>query len=68
LEERAQRLFSTKGKSYEDIDPSLFAKAKGNSSTKEKDFEKQKDIAALEAQIYRYFICVPEVSYYLLYL
>lgn len=26
LEERAQRLFSTKGKSLESLDPSLFAK------------------------------------------
>lgn len=27
LQERAQRLFSTKGKSLEELDPSLFAKA-----------------------------------------
>ena len=27
LQERAARLFSTKGKSLEDLDPSLFAKA-----------------------------------------
>ena len=28
LEERAQRLFSTKGKRMEDMDPSMFAKSK----------------------------------------
>ena len=27
LQERAQRLFSTKGKTVEELDPSLFAKA-----------------------------------------
>jgi splicing factor 3A subunit 3 len=55
LDERAQRLFSTKGKSYEDIDPTLFAKTKGGikNPTKDKDAEKQKDFAALEAQVYR---------------
>ena len=28
LQERAQRLFSTKGKSLEDLDPAMFAKSK----------------------------------------
>ena len=28
LEERAQRLFSTKGKKLDELDPALFAKAK----------------------------------------
>ncbi|TSK28181.1 Splicing factor 3A subunit 3 [Bagarius yarrelli] len=53
LEERAQRLFSTKGKSLESLDPSLFAKnpkAKGP----KKDTERNKEIAFLEAQIYEY--------------
>jgi splicing factor 3A subunit 3 len=55
LEERAQRLFSTKGKSMAEIDPSLFAKTKGGkNNTKVKDAEKQKDVAALEAQVYRF--------------
>uniref|UniRef100_A0A8C7XJI0 Splicing factor 3a, subunit 3 n=1 Tax=Oryzias sinensis TaxID=183150 RepID=A0A8C7XJI0_9TELE len=51
LEERAQRLFSTKGKSLESLDPSLFAKnpkAKGP----KKDTERNKEIAFLEAQVY----------------
>uniref|UniRef100_A0A672MT10 Splicing factor 3A subunit 3-like n=1 Tax=Sinocyclocheilus grahami TaxID=75366 RepID=A0A672MT10_SINGR len=53
LEERAQRLFSTKGKSLEALDPSLFAKnpkAKGP----KKDSERNKESAFLEAQIYEY--------------
>ncbi|XP_053494565.1 splicing factor 3A subunit 3 [Ictalurus furcatus] len=53
LEERAQRLFSTKGKSLESLDPSLFAKnpkAKGP----KKDTERNKEIGFLEAQIYEY--------------
>ncbi|XP_052441083.1 splicing factor 3A subunit 3 [Carassius gibelio] len=53
LEERAQRLFSTKGKSLESLDPSLFAKnpkAKGP----KKDSERNKESAFLEAQIYEY--------------
>ncbi|TNN47896.1 Splicing factor 3A subunit 3 [Liparis tanakae] len=53
LEERAQRLFSTKGKSLESLDPSLFAKnpkAKGP----KKDTERNKEIAFLEAQVYEY--------------
>uniref|UniRef100_A0A8V0YQZ4 Splicing factor 3a subunit 3 n=1 Tax=Gallus gallus TaxID=9031 RepID=A0A8V0YQZ4_CHICK len=53
LEERAQRLFSTKGKSLEALDPSLFAK---NPKTKgiKRDTERNKDLAFLEAQIYEY--------------
>uniref|UniRef100_A0AAQ4RAV4 Splicing factor 3a, subunit 3 n=1 Tax=Gasterosteus aculeatus aculeatus TaxID=481459 RepID=A0AAQ4RAV4_GASAC len=53
LEERAQRLFSTKGKSLELLDPSLFAKnpkAKGP----KKDTERNKEIAFFEAQVYEY--------------
>uniref|UniRef100_A0A674PRC1 Splicing factor 3a, subunit 3 n=1 Tax=Takifugu rubripes TaxID=31033 RepID=A0A674PRC1_TAKRU len=53
LEERAQRLFSTKGKSLESLDPSLFAKnpkAKGP----KKDTERNKEIAFLEGQVYEY--------------
>jgi len=56
LEERAQRLFGTKGKSFEEIDPSLFAKSKpGKGAAKgKKDSEKNRDTALLEAQIYRF--------------
>jgi len=56
LEERAQRLFSTKGKSLDEIDPALFAKSKPGktgSEVKAKESEKNKDIASVEAQIYR---------------
>jgi len=52
LEERAQRLFSTKGKNLEELDPAMFAKSKPG-KTGRKDTERQKDIAALEAQSYR---------------
>ncbi|UYV64273.1 SF3A3 [Cordylochernes scorpioides] len=51
LEERAQRLFTTKGKKLSELDPSLFAKFKPGKS---RDAEKQKEIAVLEAQIYRF--------------
>ena len=51
LEERARRLFATKGVPLEKLDPSLFAKSKlpqaGESS-------KQRELAFLEAQVYRY--------------
>jgi splicing factor 3A subunit 3 len=53
LEERAQRLWITKGKKIEELDPSLFAKSKRGKAGKIKDIEKQKEIAILEAQIYR---------------
>ncbi|XP_003383664.1 PREDICTED: splicing factor 3A subunit 3-like [Amphimedon queenslandica] len=52
LEERAKRLFSVKGLSYTEIDPSLFAKSK-KSQTGELT-EKQKEIAFIEAQVYSY--------------
>lgn len=49
LEERAQRLFSTKGKT--EFDASLIAKIKpGQKTGHAKDQERQKGIAALEAQ------------------
>ncbi|XP_078001473.1 splicing factor 3A subunit 3-like [Glandiceps talaboti] len=54
LEERAQRLFSTKGKSLDELDPNMFAKSKPGKAGRNKDnTEKQKDIAFLEAQVYR---------------
>ncbi|KAI5134902.1 Splicing Factor 3A Subunit 3 [Manis pentadactyla] len=53
LEERAQRLFSTKGKSLESLDTSLFAKNPKSKGIK-RDTERNKDIAFLEAQIYEY--------------
>ncbi|KAG0424015.1 hypothetical protein HPB47_000231, partial [Ixodes persulcatus] len=51
LEERAQRLFSSKGKQISELDPSLFTKSKPGRT---KDTEKQKEIATLEAQLYRF--------------
>ncbi|XP_045118430.1 splicing factor 3A subunit 3-like [Portunus trituberculatus] len=53
LEERAQRLFSTKGMSVEELDPSLFAKSKPGKVTKGRETEKIKELANLEAQVYR---------------
>lgn len=53
LEERAQRLFSTKGKELSQLDQGLFAPAKkkeGRGGTSE---QKQKEMALLEAHIYR---------------
>lgn len=52
LEERAQRLFSTKGK--KSLDPSLLAKNKPGKAGRGKDNERQKEIATLEAQLYRF--------------
>uniref|UniRef100_A0A8C3HZ34 Matrin-type domain-containing protein n=1 Tax=Chrysemys picta bellii TaxID=8478 RepID=A0A8C3HZ34_CHRPI len=53
LEERAQRLFSTKGKSLEALDSSLFAKNPKTKGSK-RDTERNKDLAFLEAQVYEY--------------
>lgn len=50
LEERAQRLFSTKGESS--LDPNLLAK-KQRKLGKGKNVEKQREIAILEAQVYK---------------
>nr|DBA33629.1 TPA: hypothetical protein GDO54_001281 [Pyxicephalus adspersus] len=64
LEERAQRLFGTKGKSLDSLDPSLFTKnpkAKGI----RRDTEKNKDIAFLEAQIYEYVEILSPIPYWL---
>ncbi|KAJ3645718.1 hypothetical protein Zmor_023356 [Zophobas morio] len=51
LEERAQRLFSTKGKGS--LDPSLMTKNKSGKASKEKEQLRQRELACLEAQIYR---------------
>lgn len=54
LEERAIRLFQTKGKRPQDLDPSLFAKSNQQSKKSVKEYtEKHKEIAELESQIYR---------------
>lgn len=57
LEERAQRLFSTKGKKT--LDPSLMAKKTGGKSNA-RELVRQKEIAALEAVLYRFAEFVSE--------
>lgn len=52
LEERAQRLFGTKGK--KSLDPSLFAKNKPGKVGRGKESERQREISSLEAQVYRF--------------
>ncbi|XP_001606271.1 splicing factor 3A subunit 3 [Nasonia vitripennis] len=51
LEERAQRLFSTKGEAS--LDPNLLAKKKQRKPGKGKNVEKQKEIARYEAHVYK---------------
>nr|CAD7416157.1 unnamed protein product [Timema poppensis] len=58
LEERAQRLFSTKGK--KSLDPSLFTKNKPGKVGRGKESERQRDVAFLEAQVYRFTEIVSE--------
>ncbi|GIZ03657.1 splicing factor 3A subunit 3 [Caerostris extrusa] len=60
LEERAQRLFSTKGKKLSELDPNVFAKSKPGRAGRHRDSEKQKDLAVLEAQLYRLVEIVSE--------
>ena len=50
LVERAQRLYATKGKDMEELDPSCYAK---NRKSRD-DSEKQKEVAQLEAFVYHY--------------
>ena len=63
LEDRANRLFSTKGKNLSQLDPSLFAKNKGKSlgGSGPKDLVKQREIASLEAQVYRFSEMLSEI-------
>ncbi|XP_018328525.1 splicing factor 3A subunit 3 [Agrilus planipennis] len=51
LEERAQRLWATKGSTS--LDPSLMAKNKGGRASKEKELLRQRELACLEAQVYK---------------
>ncbi|XP_033114410.1 splicing factor 3A subunit 3-like [Anneissia japonica] len=51
LDQRAQRLFTTKGVPLNQLDPTLFAKSKSGKGGK-KDSEKHRDLAFLEAQVY----------------
>lgn len=52
LEERAKRLFSTKGVSVDSLESSAFAKVRGKGKGVD-NVKKQKEIAKLEAQVYR---------------
>ena len=52
LQERAERLFMTKGKKLSDLNPNIFAKTKPGKEGR-KDSDKMKDIAKQEAYIYR---------------
>jgi len=70
LEDRANRLFSTKGKRLNELDPSLFAKNKGKSSgggaaggggLNAKEVAKQRETAYLEAQVYKFSELLSEV-------
>ncbi|KAK7601177.1 hypothetical protein V9T40_008618 [Parthenolecanium corni] len=58
LEERAERLFSTKGKS--DLDPNLMSKPNSGKLKRSKNLNKQKEIAMLEAQVYRFIELLSE--------
>ncbi|XP_078485903.1 splicing factor 3A subunit 3 [Ciona intestinalis] len=49
LEQRADRLFSTKGKNIHELNPALFSKAK---NAKKEDKNRGKDTAFIEAKIY----------------
>ena len=51
LEERAHRLFMTKGVVLESLDPSQFAKSR---NPHKRDTERQVEVGLLEAQVYRY--------------
>ncbi|KAI1294781.1 Splicing factor 3A subunit 3 [Halotydeus destructor] len=52
LEDRAQRLWSTKDKQLDELDPSLFVKTKGGKAVGRDSTDKQRDLASLETQIY----------------
>lgn len=50
LEDRAKRLFSTKGVSLENLKSSAFSKSRGKGKGMD-NVKKQKEIASLEAQV-----------------
>merc|ERR1719187_1469711 len=60
LQERAQRLFLTKGKNLSELNKDLFAKHKPGKGRNEKT-EKLKEIARMEAQIYRFAELLSEI-------
>jgi len=60
LKERAQRLFETKGRNLEELDPAAFAKSKPGKAGKTRDIDRQKEIASLESQVYWFTEVVSE--------
>lgn len=58
LEERAQRLFQTKGK--QELDSNLLPKKRGATKNVQRENDRNRDIAHLEAQLYRYAELVSE--------
>lgn len=63
LEERANRLWQTKGKRIEEIPDELFAKGKSSKSKKNPDPKKQEEVARLECRIYRLAEILSEQRY-----
>jgi len=61
LQERAERLFLTKGRDVSELAPHLFVKNKPGKGARGSDAAKQKEMAAMEAQIYRMAEIVAEV-------
>ena len=61
LQERAERLFMTKGKKLTDLSPALFAKTKPGSKDGKRAPEKMKEVAKIEANIYRFAELLAEV-------
>lgn len=47
-------MFETKGKKLSELDPTVFAKSKPGKAGRHKDVERQKEIAVLESQLYRF--------------
>jgi len=60
LQERAERLFETKGKNLSELPKDMFAKQKPGKGKNEKT-EKLKEIARMEAQIYRFAELLKEI-------
>ena len=61
LQERAERLFMTKGKTLAELNPALFAKTKPGSKDGKRAPEKMKEVAKIEANIYRFAELLAEV-------
>ena len=59
-QERAERLFETKGKNLSELPKDMFAKQKPGKGKNEKT-EKLKEIARMEAQIYRFAELLKEI-------